>query len=135
MKLDIDLRSGRESGHWAGTPSISWYSRSDRVFADHTPRSSCRNRAVLKSSNRTRRKSKGTERNGTDMAGERIVAKAEMLIRSPVSKVFDAFVEPAITSKFWFSRGSAKLEAGKSVRWDWDMYGFSTEAKVKELEP
>jgi uncharacterized protein YndB with AHSA1/START domain len=64
-----------------------------------------------------------------------IVAKAEMLIRSPVAKVFEAFVDPAITSKFWFSRGSGKLEAGKSARWDWEMYGFSVEAKVKALEP
>jgi uncharacterized protein YndB with AHSA1/START domain len=34
-----------------------------------------------------------------------------MLIRRPVAKVFEAFVESAITSKFWFSRGSGKLEA------------------------
>jgi uncharacterized protein YndB with AHSA1/START domain len=49
--------------------------------------------------------------------------------------VFEAFVEPAITSKFWFSRGSGKLEAGKTVRWDWEMYGFSVDARVKALEP
>jgi uncharacterized protein YndB with AHSA1/START domain len=71
----------------------------------------------------------------TDMNDRAIVAKAEMLIRSPVAKVFEAFVDPAITSKFWFSRGSEKLEAGKSVRWDWEMYGFSVEARVKALEP
>jgi uncharacterized protein YndB with AHSA1/START domain len=64
-----------------------------------------------------------------------IAAKAEMLIRSPVAKVFEAFVDPAITSKFWFSRGSGRLEAGKSVHWDWEMYGFSVDAKVKLLEP
>jgi uncharacterized protein YndB with AHSA1/START domain len=69
------------------------------------------------------------------MTNEGIVAKAEMLIRSPVSKVFEAFVDPAITSKFWFSRGSARLEAGQSVRWHWEMYGFSAEATVKALEP
>ena len=69
------------------------------------------------------------------MTNEGIVAKAEMLIRCPVSRVFEAFVDPAITSKFWFSRGSAKLELGQSVRWDWEMYGFSTEATVKALEP
>ena len=69
------------------------------------------------------------------MTSEGLVARAEMLIRSPVNKVFEAFVDPAITSKFWFSRGSAKLEAGASVRWDWEMYGFSTEAIVKALEP
>jgi len=68
------------------------------------------------------------------MDKQEIVAKAEMLIRSPVAKVFEAFVEPAITSKFWFSRGSGKLEAGKTVRWDWEMYGFSVDARVKALE-
>ena len=69
------------------------------------------------------------------MADEPIVAKAEMLIRSPVTRVFDAFVDPEITSKFWFSRGSAKLEEAKTVRWEWEMYGFSAEASVKALEP
>jgi uncharacterized protein YndB with AHSA1/START domain len=69
------------------------------------------------------------------MDKQEIVAKAEMLIRSPVAKVFEAFVEPAITSKFWFSRGSGKLEAGKTVRGDWEMYGFSVDARVKALEP
>src|ERR1700730_8942454 len=69
------------------------------------------------------------------MDKQEIVAKAEMLIRSPVAKVFEAFVEPAITSHFWFSRGSGKLEAGKTVRWDWEMYGFSVDARVKALEP
>jgi uncharacterized protein YndB with AHSA1/START domain len=29
------------------------------------------------------------------------VAKAAMLIRRPVADVFEAFVDPAITSKFW----------------------------------
>jgi uncharacterized protein YndB with AHSA1/START domain len=57
-----------------------------------------------------------------------------MLIRSPVDKVFEAFVDPAITSKFWFSRGSGRLERGASVRWDWEMYDFSVEVQVKALE-
>ena len=69
------------------------------------------------------------------MIDKRIVARAEMLIRNPVANVFEAFVDPVITSKFWFSRGSAKLETGKTVRWDWEMYGFSAEARVKALEP
>lgn len=69
------------------------------------------------------------------MSTPAIAAKAEMLIRRPVAQVFEAFVDPAITSRFWFSRGSARLEAGKSVRWDWEMYGFSVDAQVKVLEP
>ncbi|SFF18993.1 Uncharacterized conserved protein YndB, AHSA1/START domain [Paenibacillus catalpae] len=62
------------------------------------------------------------------------VAKAEMLIRRPVSEVYEAFIDPAITSKFWFTRGSARLEAGKQVQWDWDMYGASAPVQVLELE-
>ena len=50
------------------------------------------------------------------------IAKTEMLIRKPVSEVFEAFVDPAITSKFWFTKGSGRLQAGKQVRWDWEMY-------------
>jgi uncharacterized protein YndB with AHSA1/START domain len=69
------------------------------------------------------------------MSTPTLAAKAEMLIRRPVAAVFEAFVDPAITSRFWFSRGSARLEAGKSVRWDWEMYGFSVDARVKALEP
>ncbi|PXZ70790.1 polyketide cyclase, partial [Pseudomonas aeruginosa] len=42
-----------------------------------------------------------------------VVAKAEMLIRRPIAEVFEAFVDPAITARFWYSRGDARLEAGK----------------------
>jgi uncharacterized protein YndB with AHSA1/START domain len=62
------------------------------------------------------------------------VAQAQMLIRRPVAQVFAAFVDPAITSRFWFSKGSGRLEAGQRVRWDWEMYGASTEVAVKEIE-
>ena len=62
------------------------------------------------------------------------IAKAEMLIRKPVAEVFEAFVNPAVTSKFWFSKGSGRLEAGQEVRWDWEMYGFSIQVKVKAVE-
>ncbi len=63
------------------------------------------------------------------------VAKAEMLIRKPVAEVFEAFVDPAVTSKFWFTRGSGRLEPGKQVQWDWEMYGFSVQVTVKAIEP
>ena len=61
-------------------------------------------------------------------------SKAEMLIRRPVAEVFEAFVDPAITSKFWFSKGSDRLETGKQVRWDWEMYGFSIQISVRAIE-
>lgn len=65
----------------------------------------------------------------------RPVAEAAMLIRRPVAEVFEAFVDPAITRRFWFTRGSGRLEPGARVRWDWDMYGVGDEVVVKAIEP
>ena len=61
-------------------------------------------------------------------------AKAEMMIRKPVAVVFEAFVDPAVTSKFWFTKGSGRLETGKKVQWEWEMYKFSTQVNVKAIE-
>lgn len=52
------------------------------------------------------------------------VAKAEMLIRRPVAEVFEAFVDPSITAKFWFSKGSGRLAVGKDVEWTWRCTAF-----------
>jgi len=57
-----------------------------------------------------------------------------MLIRKPVAEVFEAFVNPAITSQFWFTKGSGRLEAGKQIQWDWEMYNYSAQIKVKAIE-
>lgn len=62
------------------------------------------------------------------------VAKAEMLIRRPVAAVFEAFVDPPVTTRFWFTRSSGRLEAGKQVRWDWEMYDVSAQVSVKAIE-
>jgi uncharacterized protein YndB with AHSA1/START domain len=63
------------------------------------------------------------------------VATAGMLIRKPVAEVFEAFVDPAITARFWFTRGSDRLDAGRPVRWEWEMYGVTVDVEVRELEP
>jgi len=57
-----------------------------------------------------------------------------MLIRRPASTVYQAFIDPEITSKFWFSRGSDKLQQGATVKWFWEMYGFSVDVRVLALE-
>ena len=62
------------------------------------------------------------------------IARAEMLIRKPVSDVFEAFVDPAITTKFWFTKSSGRLETGKQIQWDWEMYGVSAQVVVKAVE-
>jgi uncharacterized protein YndB with AHSA1/START domain len=63
------------------------------------------------------------------------VAKTGMLIRKPIADVFEAFVNPDITTRFWFTKSSGRLEAGRQVQWEWEMYGLSIAVSVKALEP
>src|SRR5882762_1208625 len=63
------------------------------------------------------------------------IAKAEMLIRKPVAGVFAAFVDPEITRKFWFTKSTGRVEAGKHLVWTWKMYDHSIEVEVIKVEP
>lgn len=62
------------------------------------------------------------------------VVRSEMLIRKPVEEVFEAFINPEITTKFWFTKSSDRLEIGKRILWEWEMYGVSDEIYVKDIE-
>ena len=63
------------------------------------------------------------------------ITKTGMLIRKPVADVFEASVNPDITTKFWFTKSSGRLQAGKQVQWDWEMYGISIPVTPKAIEP
>jgi len=59
--------------------------------------------------------------------------KAEMLIRKPVAKVFEAFVDPAITTKFWFTKAAEGLELANNPL-GWEMYDVSVQVTLKAIE-
>ncbi len=61
--------------------------------------------------------------------------ECQMMIRKPVNEVFNAFIDPAITTKFWFTKSSGKLETGKTVKWEWEMYNVSDTIQVKDIIP
>jgi uncharacterized protein YndB with AHSA1/START domain len=63
------------------------------------------------------------------------VMKTGMLIRRRAGEVFEAFVNPDITTKFWFTKGSGRLEVGKQVEWTWEMYNISVPVTAKVIEP
>lgn len=67
------------------------------------------------------------------MKESKIIVETQMLIRKPVHLVFEAFINPEITKNFWFTKGSAKLEAGKNVTWEWEMYGAKADVLVREI--
>ena len=62
------------------------------------------------------------------------IATAAMLIRKPVAEVFAAFVDPEITTRFWFTKSTGRLDAGKQITWSWEMYDHSVQVKVKAIE-
>lgn len=43
-----------------------------------------------------------------------ISVEAQMLIRKPVEQVFQAFIDPAITVHFWFTKSSGKTRNRKN---------------------
>ncbi len=58
-----------------------------------------------------------------------------MLIRKPIQKVFEAFIDPEITTNFWFTKSTGKLEEGKTIIWEWEMYNAKSEVKVLQIIP
>lgn len=61
--------------------------------------------------------------------------EAQMLIRKPIAQVFQAMIDPAITTNFWFTKSSGLLEEGKTIQWEWEMYNHSTNVLVKQIIP
>jgi uncharacterized protein YndB with AHSA1/START domain len=59
------------------------------------------------------------------------IAEIEMVIRKPVDQVFNALIDPAITTQFWFTKSTGKLAAHvdvkeidrhKRILIEWDSY-------------
>ena len=61
--------------------------------------------------------------------------EVQLLIRKSPKVVFKAFVDPKITTQFWFTKSSGNLEKGKTIIWEWEMYGVKDEVKVLEIHP
>jgi uncharacterized protein YndB with AHSA1/START domain len=57
-----------------------------------------------------------------------------MLIRRPPPDVFQAIVDPAITTKFWYTKSSGKMTPGAELNWQWEMYSVSSNVAVLEVE-
>lgn len=62
------------------------------------------------------------------------VVKVGMLIRRPPAEVFRAFADPAVTTRFWFTKSTGPMIPGAHLQWHWEMYGVSTNVHVKEVE-
>jgi uncharacterized protein YndB with AHSA1/START domain len=62
-------------------------------------------------------------------------AETGMLIRKPIDQTFEAFVDPKITTKFWFTKSTGRREKDKNVEWTLEMYNVISYVLVKDLMP
>ncbi|GAA1038387.1 SRPBCC family protein [Virgisporangium ochraceum] len=62
-----------------------------------------------------------------------MIVNTALVIRKPVEEVFRAFVDPAVTTRFWFTKSSGPLEPGATVSWEWEMFGVGTKVAVKDV--
>lgn len=58
-----------------------------------------------------------------------------MLIRRPPAEVFNAFLDPAVLTRFWLSRASARLAPGVSAEWEFMVPGVVTQTRVRKMTP
>jgi uncharacterized protein YndB with AHSA1/START domain len=64
-----------------------------------------------------------------------VEAVAGMLVHKAAHDCYEAFVDPAVTTKFWFTKSTGRLDEGKTVTWSWEMYDVSSPAKPIEIVP
>ena len=62
-------------------------------------------------------------------------ARAQMVIRRSVHDVFESFADPEVTTRFWFTKSTGRLEPGAHVEWTWEMYDAHAQVDVKDVEP
>ncbi len=60
-------------------------------------------------------------------------AEAGMLIRKPVEQVFEAFINPEITTNFWFTKSTERLDENDEVQWTWEMYNHTVSVLVESI--
>lgn len=61
------------------------------------------------------------------------LAKSELGIRKPVKEVFEAFINPDVTTKFWYTHSTGILEVGATIEWKWEMYNLIIPVTIIEI--
>lgn len=62
------------------------------------------------------------------------IVESQMRIHKPVSEVFEAMANPDITSKFWFTKSSGRVEPGKTLEWEWGQFGVKDTVDILDVK-
>lgn len=66
---------------------------------------------------------------------EKLISKAAITIYKPIDEVFEAIINPEIMSNYFISQGSARLEEGTEVMWEFPEWDERFPVQVKEIVP
>ena len=53
-----------------------------------------------------------------------------LLMRKPQADTFAAIADPAITTRFWYTKSTGPMTEGAELTWDWEMYGASPASRA-----
>jgi uncharacterized protein YndB with AHSA1/START domain len=56
-------------------------------------------------------------------------------IMKPVHEVFEGIVDPKKMSNYFISKGSGRLDEGKTVTWTWDDVHMQADVRPNKIEP
>lgn len=68
-------------------------------------------------------------------ASDPLAASVELLIRCAPSSAYEAFVRPAVLTRFWLSKASGPLTPSCDVRWEFMVPGATAQLRVESLVP
>ncbi|MEU4659987.1 SRPBCC family protein [Streptomyces sp. NPDC023723] len=57
-----------------------------------------------------------------------------MIIRRPPAEVWEAFADPSVTTRFWYSASTGRMVPGAELRWEWAVYGACVQVRVEAVE-
>lgn len=66
---------------------------------------------------------------------EPMTVQAAIQIGKPSGQVFEAIVDPDIMKNYFISKGTARLEAGTTVYWQFPEFPFDSPVRVLAVEP
>ena len=65
----------------------------------------------------------------------KLTAKASIGIQKPVSEIFEAIIDPEKMKHYFISKGSARMEVGKEIFWEFPEFEGSYPLTTKEIIP
>lgn len=66
---------------------------------------------------------------------QELVVKAALQIRKPASEIYEAIVDPEKMKNYFIAESTGRMEAGKTVVWNFPEFDFEAPVQVEKTDP